>query len=271
VNEEFGGGSTSLSGTKKPSSKKPQKPTIFNSSVVPNLLFLANEVERMYTHTKLLEMNPSEVLYDGELSCTLRVIEDIRDIIGQSLGRHNTNPSEKNKQCTLSEARSVVGRETSIITHCLFDLTNLLDSALARNVGKNARDLHLSPQDQHSAIVMVRLIGNMVYQCRYNQDILRIIPIPAAKQPNINNSERRVGLHVILSTTSLAPTCLSLREWCIVAIRNAVESNEANAEAVQQLEAQNTLGDTPELRRMGMEVNLDAKGKVSVQKRDGFS
>jgi hypothetical protein len=70
--------------------------------------------------------------------------------------------------------------------------------------------------------------------------------------------------------TSLAPTCLSLREWCIVAIRNAVENNEANAEAVRLLEAQNTLGDTPELRRMGVKVNMDAKGKVRVQKRDGF-
>lgn len=268
VNEEFGvGGTGPLNDAKKAAAKKPQKPTIFNSSVVPNLLFLANEVDRMYSHTVELNSNPSEILYDGELSCTLRVIEDIRDILGQCLGRHNTNPSEKNKQCTLPEARSVLGRETSVITHCLFDLANLLDSALTRNAGKNARDLYLSPQEQHSAIVMVRLIGNMVYQCRYNQDMLRIVPIPLLNQPNAN-AEQRVGLHVILSTTSLAPTCLSLREWCIVAIRNAVESNEANAEAVRQLEAQNTLGDTPELRRMGMKVNMDAKGKIRVQKRD---
>ncbi|KAL3798470.1 hypothetical protein ACHAWO_011145 [Cyclotella atomus] len=273
VNEEFGGGNgavSPLSGVKTGTTKSAQKPTIFNSSVVPNLLFLANEVERMYTHTKELDSNPSEVLYDGEISCTLRVIEDIRDILGQCMGRHDTNPSEKSKLCTLSEARSVLGRETSIITHCLCDLANLLDSALARNTGKNARDLYLSAKEQHSAIVSVRLIANMVYQCRYNQDILRIIPIPSTKQLSTITAERRVGIHVVLSTTSLAPTCLSLREWCIVAIRNAVENNEANAEAVRLLEAQNTLGDTPELRRMGMKVNMDAKGKVRVQKRDGF-
>jgi hypothetical protein len=269
VNEEFGGGSGPLSGAKQGTSKNTQKPTIFNSSVVPNLLFLANEVERMYTHTKELDSNPSEALYDGEISCTLRVIDDVRDILGQCMGRHNTNPSEKSKLCTLPEARSVLGRETAIITHCLCDLANLLDCALARNSGKNARDLYLSPQEQHSAIVSTRLIANMVYQCRYNQDILRIIPIPFAKHPSVT-AERRVGIHVVLSMTSLAPTCLSLREWCIVAIRNAVENNEANAEAVRLLEAQNTLGDTPELRRMGVKVNMDAKGKVRVQKRDGF-
>ena len=274
VNEEFGGGNEDdlLSGTKKKSSgNKPSKNTIFNSSAVPNLLFLANEVERMYAHAKLINSNPSQVLYDGEASCTLRVIEDIRDIIGQCVGRHNVNPSEKNKQCTIPEARSVLGRETSIITHCLFDIAKLLDSALARNSGKNARDLNLSPQEQHSVIVLIRLIGNMVYKCRHNQDILRIIPIPLTNHPNVHNSEQRVGLHVILSTTSLAPTCLSLREWCIVAIRNAVENNKANAEAVRQLEAQNAMGDTPELRRMGIQVDLDAKGKVHIKKRDGLN
>jgi hypothetical protein len=46
----------------------------------------------------------------------------------------------------------------------------------------------------------------------------------------------QVGLHVILSTTSpIAPTCLILQEWCIVATRHTVERNKANAEAVRQL------------------------------------
>lgn len=266
VNEEFSDRNAEFTNRKKPQVQNISS----NNCVVPNLLFLANEAARMYTHTELIQNNPSEVLYDGELGCTLRVIEDIRDIIGQCLGRHNANPSEKNKHCTLPEARTVLGRETLIITHCLFDLAQLLDSTLARNIGKKARDLYLTPEEQRSAIVMVRLIGNMAYQCRYNQDMLRIIHIPFPEQSCNTNSVQRVGLHVILSATSLAPTCLSLREWCIVAIRNAVDGNEANAEAVRRLEAQNTIENTPELQRMGIEVKLD-KGKVSVQKRNGFS
>ena len=265
VNEEFSDRNDEFN-----SNKKPQVQNNSSSRVVPILLFLANEAARLYTHNKSIHENPSEVLYDGELGCTLRVIEDIRDIIGQCLGGHNANISEKNKQCSLPEARTVLGRETLIITHCLFDLAQLLDSTLARNIGRNARDLYLTREEQRSAIVMVRLIGNMAYQCRYNQDMLRIIHIPFSEQSSSTNSLKRVGLHVILSTTSLAPTCLSLREWCIVAIRNAVDGNEANAEAVRLLEAQNTIENTPELQRMGLKVKLD-KGKVSVQKRDGFS
>ena len=270
VREEFGG-EGGAKGAAKNSSNRPRSESSSNCSVVPVLLFLANEEERLYLHSKSLMSNPTELLYDGELSCTIRVIDDVRDIIAQCLSRHNVNPTEKNKQCVLPEARSIIGRETRIINDCLFDLAKLLDSALAKNSGKNARDLYLTPQEQHSAIVMVRLLGNIVYQCRYNQDLLRIIQVPLTNPSHGNNSEKRIGLHVILSTTSLAPTCLSLREWCIVAIRNAVEDNDANAEAVRTLEAQNTLGDTPELRRMGMKVNLDAKGKVHLQKRDAFN
>ncbi|KAL7479759.1 hypothetical protein ACHAW6_005482 [Cyclotella cf. meneghiniana] len=268
VNDEFGGGGIPVCGGKQSGSRKSESTALANSSIVPILLFLSNESDRMYLYAKSLRSNPSELLYDGEMSCTLRVIEDIRDIIAQCLGRHNTNPNEKNKQSNLPDARSVLGRETSIIKYCLFDLAHLLDSALAKNTGKNARDLHLTAQEQHSAIVMVRLVSNIVYNCRYNQDLLRIVPIPSKNPSNSSNSGKRVGLHVILSCTSLAPTCLSLREWCIVAIRNAVEGNDANAEAVRLLEAQNAVGDTPELRRMGVKLNLDAKGKVHVQKRE---
>jgi hypothetical protein len=46
---------------------------------------VVNEVI-VYTHTKWLQTNPSEVLYDGKLSCTLQMlIEDIQDIIDQCL------------------------------------------------------------------------------------------------------------------------------------------------------------------------------------------
>jgi hypothetical protein len=37
-----------------------------------------------------------------------------------------------------------------------------------------------------------------------------------------NNLVRQVHLHCILSTTSLAPNCLSLWEWCIVVIGNGI-------------------------------------------------
>ena len=70
---------------------------------------------------------------------------------------------------------------------------------------------------------------------------------------------------MILSATSLAPACFTVREWCIVAIRNAVDNNAANAETVRRLEANQALDDTPELRRMGVKIDMDARGKVQVK------
>jgi len=81
------------------------------------------------------------------------------------------------------------------------------------------------------------------------------------------NGMSRTGLHVLLSATSLGPACFTLREWCIVAIRNAVENNETNIEMVRRLEANEALGDTPELKKLGVKVDLDEKGNVRVQKR----
>ena len=46
-----------------------------------------------------------------------------------------------------------------------------------------------------------------------------------------------------------------------------MEDNPANAEVVQELEAEKTVSDTPELRKAGVEVELDGKGKVQVKRR----
>jgi hypothetical protein len=216
-------------------------------------------------------------MYDGEEDCTIRIIDDLCDILAQSLGRHAGPNIYGSKRCFVADARSVIGRETSLISSCCKDLGRILDKALADNAGRKARELMLSPQDQQTAIMMVRLIGNIVYQCRYNQDLLRITPIPLEveavdeKSPpgRTNNGLpiERTGLHVILSATSLAPACFTLREWCIVAIRNAVEGNDANAETVRRLEANQVLSDTPELRQIGVKIDMDAKGNVRVKRR----
>lgn len=258
-------------------------------NAVPVLLALANEAEEIRLRVDELRENESHELYDGERNCTVRVIDDICDILAQTLGRHTStsidgNDSPKNKHCFLGDARSVLGRETTLVSSCCKDLGRILDAALARNAGKKARELALSALDQQTAIVMVRLLGNIVYECRYNQDLLRITPVPAleiandtsapsktaATNTNSNNGApvERTGLHVLLSATSLSTACFTLREWCIVAIRNAVENNAANVETVRRLEVNQVLDDTPELRKMGVKVEMDAQGKVNVKRGD---
>ena len=259
-------------------------------NAVPVLLSLANEVEDIRLRADSLRQGHAES-YDGEEDCTIRVIDDLCEILAQCLGRHagpNMNGSERSKRCFIVDARSVLGRETSLISSCCKDLGRIVDRALVGNAGRKAREMMLSPQDQQTAIIMVRLIGNIVYQCRYNQDLLRITPTPvlvevADKKSRLSmfsslSSENattrannllppeRTGLHVVLSATSLAPACFTLREWCVVAIRNAVEGNDANAETVSRLEANKVLSDTPELRQMGVKIDMDAKGNVRVNR-----
>ena len=251
-------------------------------TAVPVLLCLANEVEEIRLRLNALHHGEANELYDGEQDCTRRMIDDLCDILAQSLGRHapstiNGSDSSNSRHCILTDARSVLGRETPIITSCCNDLASVVDAALARNSGRNAREMTLSPQEQQTAIVMVRLVGNIIYQCRYNQDLLRITPVPMPDNTSSTslppNSEKgapmeRAGLHVILSATSLAPACFTLREWCIVAIRNAVEGNAANTETVRRLEANQVLDDTPELNKMGVKIEMDAKGNVQVKRKD---
>jgi len=249
---------------------------------VPELLSLANKIEEIRLRADMLRQYPSIALYDGEEDCIIRIIDDLCDILGHCLGSHadadidgRDNLRKSNKNFT-ADARSVLGRETFLLSSCCKDLGRILDRALSANAGLKAREMTLSPQDQQTAIVMTRLIGNIVYQCRYNQDLLRVTPIPLLAEvdqsviASFTNSElpiERTGLHVLLSATSLAPACFTLREWCIVAIRNAVEGNDANAETVRQLEANQVISDTPELLQMGVQINMDAKGNVQVKRR----
>lgn len=238
------------------------------------LLALAHEVEEIRLRANELRYNKSTEAYDGELNCTVRIIDDICDILAQSLSRHAShNEIEylRNKHCCLADARSVLGRETTLIKSCCTDLARILDTSLEANSGRKAREMKLSSQDQQTAIAMVRLIGNLVFQCCYNQDALRSTPIPKVDTTSSaisSNDIERTGLHVLLSATSISTAVFTLREWCIVAIRNAVENNDANAETVQRLEANEVMNGTPELQRMGVKVEIDEKtGKVQVKRR----
>eukprot|EP00538_Stauroneis_constricta_P003704 CAMPEP_0119554206 /NCGR_PEP_ID=MMETSP1352-20130426/6769_1 /TAXON_ID=265584 /ORGANISM="Stauroneis constricta, Strain CCMP1120" /LENGTH=85 /DNA_ID=CAMNT_0007600765 /DNA_START=24 /DNA_END=277 /DNA_ORIENTATION=+ len=77
----------------------------------------------------------------------------------------------------------------------------------------------------------------------------------------------RTLLHILLSTTSFGHACFTLREWALVAIRNALEDNEGNQQVVATLEAQRPMEQT-ELDRAGVKVKMDDQGKVSVSALD---
>lgn len=251
----------------------------YSRIAVPVLLSLANEIEGFRLKLNSLRQDRSLAMYDGEDDCTTHIIDDLSDILAQSLGDYDALTSI-GKEDFIADARSVLGRETSLISSCCKELGRILDVALARNAGRKAREMQLDSQEQRTAIMSVRLLANIIYQCRYNQDLLRMTPVPVldvemantnwassnAAQSTNDIPTERTGLHVLLSATTLAPACFTLREWCIVAIRNAVEENAANTETIRSLEANQALNDTPELRRMGIKIDIDAKGKVHMSR-----
>ncbi|KAL7454794.1 hypothetical protein ACHAWC_006389 [Mediolabrus comicus] len=241
-------------------------------TAVPVLHSLANELEKIRERAIILQSSCGRTHfkeeYEGELNCTNHIIHDIRDILAQCLSK-NTSQAFTD-QHMLAEARSVLGRETTLIASCCEDLARIVDITLEKHSGKSGRELNISSHDQETAINTVRLIGNLVYHTEYNQNLLRttlVLPMATTGKDD-GETPSRTGLHVLLSATSLGPACFTLREWCIVAIRNAVENNEANIELVRRLEANEALGDTPELRKLGVKVDLDERGNVRVQKRD---
>ena len=243
-----------------------------SAAAVPVLLFLANEAECLRDRRG---GNQVEEAYHGEFSCAATILDDARDILAHTLRGDGV----------ISEARLVLGIETSCIVYCCVGLGAIVDEAIAKNAGNKAREMKLSTDTQRNAVCLVRLIGNAAYRCRNNQDLLRttVVPLPKSSAGGVSNYSnsggakaskgsavevpRRTGMHVLLSTTSLGVACFTLREWCIIAIRNVVEDNPANAEVVQELEAEKTVSDTPELRKAGVEVELDGKGKVQVKRR----
>jgi hypothetical protein len=80
-------------------------------------------------------------------------------------------------------------------------------------------------------------------------------------------SDRNV-LHVLLTCTSLAPYCFTLREWAVVAVRNALEDNAENRATLAELQAQQSVSSAA-LADMGVRIDLDATtGQVHVVPTD---
>jgi len=153
------------------------------------------------------------------------------------------------------------------------DLGALVDAISARNSGRKSREHYMSDEEKSAVMALVRLIGNSCFLCRQNQDLVRctIVPAPVQDLSATNDSgnsqmvvEERNVLHIVLSCTSLAHSCFTLREWAVVAIRNLLDQNEHNQAEVAKLEANQPV-QTAELGDLGIRVNMDAKGRVSVE------
>jgi hypothetical protein len=148
--------------------------------------------------------------------------------------------------------------ETDVIRETALDLGVTVDALLLSNQGTKARELTIANAEQRWITTLVRLLGNCCFRCESNQNLVRTVDIPGS-----TSTERRCALHVLLSCTSLGYGCFTLREWAIVALRNVLEGNLENQALVEALEAQQPL-QSPELRKMGLQVDLDRRGQVKI-------
>jgi hypothetical protein len=176
--------------------------------------------------------------------------------------------------CQVAEMRLAMGQDTPFISVAGSQLAELVDLLLHRNNGigtrkGTGRDLNMSVEEQQSITNLVRVLGNLTYQCKPNQDLLRttlVSPKTQGVAKDESDAARNI-LHVLLSCTSFAWACFTLREWALVAIRNALEENDSNQALIAELQAQEAV-QSESLTDMGIRVNLDSTGKVSVQPLD---
>jgi ataxin-10 len=152
------------------------------------------------------------------------------------------------------------------------DIGRLVDDYQTVNAGRKTRDIVIPEEDQQVLIKSVRIVGNLCFQCRLNQDLLRTTEFPPVNGTTENRTdhqcgERANGLHVLLSSTSFSYSCFTLREWAVIAIRSVLDGNESNQAVVAALEAQRPVQSSA-LSDMGIRVDLTG-GNVSVIPLDG--
>jgi hypothetical protein len=202
--------------------------------------------------------------YDGEISCIENGSNVILDVLSSCLSTSVAEPFMQD----VDILRRELGQSTNNIVKVIVeDLGLIVDRLDYENRGINARELTIKQCDQHHVTSLVRLIANICYKCQWNQDLVRMTPVPISFVKDTKHDSRRNGLHVLLSCTSFAYGCFTLREWAIVAIRNVLEDNQENQKQVEELEAQQALN-TPELEKLGVQVHLDRKGHVHVSPKE---
>jgi hypothetical protein len=235
-----------------------------------NYVFLA----RLVTHfSPILENEPVDSNGAIESSLIRSGLILVTEIIASTLGIDSPENTD---------LRLFLGKDTTLLQDTAKSLGLVTDVLAEKSVGRKARDIHLSCDDQKLLTCLVQLIGNLCYNCPYNQDLLRMtLVLPTTKTPttereirdgsssNPNNGPdtTRNGLHVLLTCTTYATSCFTLREWGVIAIRNALENNSRNQAVVTELVAQDPV-QSADLENAGIRVKLDSKGKVSLSKID---
>jgi Spinocerebellar ataxia type 10 protein domain len=222
--------------------------------------------------TSSIKKKNNSIHYDYALERSLLLI--ILDIMGEVL---SVDTAFASRIRTEMAGTNTATATTTLLQTILLDLGEIVDSLLARNqattttTSTSVRDFVMLKSEQRIITILVRVIANLCFQCRPHQNLMRTTLVPCtstlrttaavASTPVTAASTTatetpRTGLHVLLSCTSFAHACFTLREWSIVAIRNALHENRDNQAVVADLEAQQPV-QSVSLESMGIQIDLD--------------
>jgi hypothetical protein len=193
---------------------------------------------------------------DGDTTLLLEsAIISILDILSTILGNNDSQ--------TIVMLREYLG--PTLVSDSARALGLLVDDIVQQNSGLKSREMKMSLQEQNVTTLLVQVLGNLCYGCRQNQDLMRttMVPLLTTVEEEATALERN-ALHVLLSCTSLASCCFTLREWSVIAIRNVLDFNPQNQDLVTNLNAESAV-QTAALASAGLQVQLDqTTGKVSL-------
>ena len=203
----------------------------------------------------------------------------ILDILAETLAEDTATTASIRTALATDLEGDASTRTTSLVPLLCVSLGQVYDTLVTRNSGRKSRDMVVREDEQARLTVLVRVLGNVCFQCRSHQDTVRTSRVPLLGGRAAGSSSRstdreenvpRCGLHVVLSCTSYAHACFTLREWAVVAIRNVLDGNLENQAVVEELEAQQPVQSTA-LGDLGIQVKMDPQGKVSVAPMEEIS
>jgi hypothetical protein len=224
---------------------------------------LAKDGKETYTFLanlfcRLRELSATSSPVDDDAALLGSAVMSILEILATILAVDNAQSKELREHlCTVSD----------ILPTCATGLGALVDDLGVKNAGLKSREMKMPQEQQNLITLLVRVLANLCFSCRQNQDLMRTTLVPhSMKQGDTNNEggdPSRSALHVLLSCTAFSTACFTLREWSVIAIRNVLEDNPQNQEVVAKLDAQAPV-QTAALNDAGLQVEMDSKGKVSL-------
>ena len=240
-------------------------------------VFLVKEWIRI-EEMKAITTTQGEEWYLGEKSClesaSILILEMLSTTLGSQEGECSTSSGEEVQCDEIQTLRVHLGELHSLVSHVILKLSLIVDRLQHEFRDASSRELKLELKDQQWLTCLVRLLGNLCFQCRTNQDLVRMCLVPPMHSEMDTDSRvdegstpDRNGIHVLLSCTSFGYGCFTLREWAIMTTRYVLDNNQENQAIVEALEAQAPI-DTPALRKVGIKVKLDKSGKVQVTQRE---